>query len=633
MGNIRILPTETANRIAAGEVVERPASAVKELVENAIDAGAKKITVKIENGGRKLIQVIDDGHGMDQEDAMLALEAHATSKIQDFFDIDRIQTLGFRGEALPSIAGVSRFRLQTRTKEATAGTEVTVDTGAIRDVRECGCPTGTCVTVRHLFANLPARRKFLRSVATEQGHIQEMILLQALSHPEIGFELFLDQTPALRVTPAKDLSTRMRMLLGKEIGEAMIEVDYQEDNVSIHGFVGRPGITRSSRREQRFFVNGRPASADPLYFAVRDAYHTLVMKGRYPPVVLYLQLPPEEVDVNVHPTKREIRFRDGRRVGRLTAAAVRRALRELTSDMVAPSRFPEDTYKGFSAGPSESGAPSSTAFSSKDHAPSEAKTDSPAASTPPSPEHTGMPVDNSLKSEQTAAGRQESQQTESPETLPFINSGGDPDRITTSASAFSHSRLRDLRVIGIFRKLYLLAEGPDGLVLIDHHAAHERVLYEKILAQAKSEALNSQSLLLPVSLEFSPADASMLNRNLKTFRRLGFQIEPFGGGAFLISGVPPHLPKENIAGMMRDLLDELQTSSSVSNIRLDEQRIAQAACKHAVRAEEKLNQEEIQKLLSDLVQTEMPYTCPHGRPVMINLPHSEIEKRFGRRQS
>ncbi len=621
MSKIRILPTETANRIAAGEVVERPASVVKELVENAIDAEAGKIVVKTENGGRKLIQVTDDGCGMDYDDAMLALEAHATSKIQDFFDIDRIQTLGFRGEALPSIAGVSRFRLQTRPPEATAGTEIVVDSGTVRDVRECGCPPGTTVTVRNLFSNLPARRKFLRTAATEQGHIQEMILLQALAHPKVGFELTFDNQPVLRVPPGSDLPTRLQMLLGRETGKAMIRVDYQEDDVSVRGYAGRPGMTRSSRREQRFFVNSRPAAADPVFFAVRDAYHTLVMKGRYPPVVLYLEVAPEEVDVNVHPTKREIRFRDGRRIGRIVAAAIRRALRELTGDMVPSAPSPPAT-----SAHRQSSTPAETEDISQTPP---TRPDGPREHTDSNRENTAADTGEQAKSNTPAVGAESRIE---PVPLPFENALGAKCEAGTSPSAASHSLLPDLSIIGTMQNLYLLAESEDGLILIDHHAAHERVLYEKLLHQIESESSPSQPLLLPVNLEFSPADAALLRNNLDAFSKLGFQVEPFGGSSFLVSGVPGHLPRENIEGMMRDLLEELQTAGSTGAGRLDEQRIAQAACKHAAKAADSLAEAEIGRLLEDLAKTEMPYTCPHGRPVMINIPQTEIEKRFGRRQ-
>ncbi len=616
MSKIRVLPSETANRIAAGEVVERPASVVKELVENSIDAEAERIVVRIENGGRKSIQVTDDGCGMDGDDALLALEAHATSKIGDGFDIDRIHTLGFRGEALPSIAGVSRFRLQTRPAEAAAGCEVVVEGGVIREVRECGCPPGTAVTVRNLFYNLPARRKFLRAASTEQGHIQEIVLLQALARPEIGFELWIDGQAALRAPAGRDRRTRLAMLLGRQTAEAMLEVEHGEDGVSVSGYIARPGLTRSNRREQRMFVNGRPASADPLFFAVRDAYHTLVMKGRYPPVVLYLELPAEEVDVNVHPTKREVRFRDGLRVGRMVGAALRKALRGLTGEMVGRARRPSPfsppvevpRQPGFEEAPGGGGRVDVAAVWPSERSAETATEGGAVEFEPGSGDRAEAPAD--FDSADLSSGRTGS---------------------STSPSVASPDLIRRLRVIGTLRHLYLVAESDSGLVLIDHHAAHERILYEKLLRAASARRERTQPLLMPVSLDFSPADAALLERNLEAFRGLGFQIEPFGGGSFIVGGVPASLRRENIEGLMRDLFEELRATGTTGAARLDQERLAQAACKQAVRAEDRLDQAEIERLLADLAATEMPYTCPHGRPVMINLSYSEIERRFGRR--
>jgi DNA mismatch repair protein MutL len=607
MSSIRILPEEISNRIAAGEVVERPASVVKELVENAIDAAATQIRVETQLGGRRLIQVTDNGCGMDADDALLCLEAHATSKIVELYDIDRIQTLGFRGEALPSIAAVSRFDLQTRQADAVAGTAVRVEGGVLRGVEECGCAPGTSVTVRNLFFNLPARRKFLRQPATEDQHIQDMVLLHALGHPDRAFELVMNGQRVLQVTAGTDIGTRIAMLLGRDVFAAMIPVEYSESGIDIHGFVARPGMTRSNRREQRTFVNGRPAEADALYFGIRDAYHTLVLKGRYPPVVLFITLPADQVDVNVHPTKREVRFRDNRLVGQVVAAAVRHALRALASGVqdlprppdarpqperiiAPPVQVPLTSWPA--AAPARPAAPLPTW---------EIPAATPHAELAPAPSGPALPA-----------------------TGAAVPAGPSP-------SAATRPEIQQLRVIGVFANLYLVAESPAGLVLIDQHAAHERVLFEKLLASARSEDGASQPLLLPVTVELAPADAALLRRSQEYFVRVGFRLDPFGGNTFLITAIPPHFPQENLAGMLRDILDELQENPAGSP-RPDEVRVAQAACKHAVRSEDSLTQAEVQKLLEALAETEMPYTCPHGRPVMINIPHAELEKRFGRRK-
>ncbi|MBP5301163.1 MAG: DNA mismatch repair endonuclease MutL, partial [Victivallales bacterium] len=330
MGIIKVLPAEVAGRIAAGEVIERPASVIKELVENSIDAGATRIRVVTEQGGQKLIQVVDNGKGMDREDAIMCLAAHATSKISREGDVGQIATLGFRGEALPSISSVSRFELQTRQAEQLTGTEVIVNNGVIQDVRDCGCAPGTSIKVAWLFGNLPARRKFLKGPATEDDHIQEMLLLLALSRPEIAFELLQNGRSVIRVPANGDLGQRIQLLLGKDAFAAMLPVDYAEDGVRVRGFISKPGFTRSSRRDQRVVVNGRAASAETVFFAIREAYGNLVMKGRYPGVVLYIDLAPDRVDVNVNPAKREVRFREPMRVARVVGTALRAALRGLS---------------------------------------------------------------------------------------------------------------------------------------------------------------------------------------------------------------------------------------------------------------------------------------------------------------
>ncbi len=630
MSIIRVLPDELANRIAAGEVIERPASVVKELVENAVDAGARRIVVHARNGGRTLIQVQDDGGGMDRDDALLCLEPHATSKIREAADIDRITTLGFRGEALPSIASVSRFNLQTRQPQDLNGHEVSVEGGTMRDFRECGCAPGTSVRVAQLFYNVPGRRKFLRSPATENEHIQETVLLQALAHPEVAFELILDDQPTLQSGAAADPLRRAGMLLGRETADAMLPVDYTEDGIRIHGLTARPGLTRSSRREQRFFVNGRPASAEGLFYAVREAYHTLVMKGRYPPLVLYVELPPDRVDVNVHPAKREVRFREPQLVAQLVAAAVRRALRGLAGETVAqpalpavardtagtpaPSRQPAPF--AFTPAPEQAPLPFPTPFpplhSPRPPAPAEPTTTPPLSPTDHRPQTTDhLP----LPTPQTTGHR--------PQTSP--SSSG------TSPSTATREQIRGLRILGVLGTLYLVAESADGLVLLDQHAAHERILFERLLAAARAKAPESQPLLLPVSLDLAPADATLLRRSLEHFQALGFGLDTFGGNSFLITAVPAGFPGDNLGGLLRDILDELRQSSAGNAPHPDELRIAQAACKHAVKAEDPLRPVEIDKLLEDLAAAEMPYTCPHGRPVMITLPHSEIERRFGRR--
>ena len=322
MGNIHIMPPDVVGRIAAGEVVERPASVLKELVENSIDARATTIRINVEQGGHKLVQVIDNGCGMDRADALLCLEAHATSKISCNGDVGHIATLGFRGEAIPSIASVSRFDLQTRRAEDAVGTEVVVDYGIIRDQRDCGCAPGTNIRVQQLFGNLPARRKFLKGPETEEGYIEEMVRLLALARPEVTISLFLNGREAMRSNATNDIGQRVASILGRDTFASMLPVEYSENEVKVRGYVTTPGFTRSSKRDQRIIINGRAASADTVYFAIRDSYDSLVMKGRYPGAVLYIDLPADRVDVNVHPTKREVRFREMREIGNIVSGKI-----------------------------------------------------------------------------------------------------------------------------------------------------------------------------------------------------------------------------------------------------------------------------------------------------------------------
>ncbi len=659
MSIIRILPDEIANRIAAGEVIERPASVVKELVENSIDAGARRIVIHARQGGRSLIQVMDDGSGMDRDDALLCLEPHATSKIREPGDIEHITTLGFRGEALPSIASVSRFQLQTRRPEELSGFEVNVEGGALRDCRECGCAPGTSIRVHQLFFNLPGRRKFLKGAATESEHIQETVLLQALAHPGTAFELLLDEQPALQVSAATDPGARVAMLLGRDVYAAMIPVDYEENGIRITGFVARPGLTRSSRREQRFFVNGRPAMSDSMYFGVRDAYHTLVMKGRYPPLVLYVEIAPDRVDVNVHPAKREVRFREDALVGQITSAAVRRALRGLAGMPAAGAGTgvtvgqydgrPVEPVDSSAAGASTATPPHrhTTTPVSRNRPPEQVPLPFPAPASfenrrpPPAARAEPVPyftrpaagvdkVDGMDNVDGTAPAAPTAPPAGFSTATPPHRHTVTPASSGTSPSSATRAEIRSLRVLGVLSTLYLVAEGAGGLVVVDQHAAHERILFERLLRMAESNAPESQPLLMPSSVELSPADAALLRRNLEHFNRLGFGLDTFGGNAFLVTAVPVRFPHENLAGLLRDILDDLRQAAA-GTPRPDEVRIAQAACKHAVKENDPLDSTEIAKLLADLAECEMPYTCPHGRPTMITVPHGEIERRFGRR--
>ncbi len=602
MSIIRILPEEISNRIAAGEVVERPASIVKELVENSLDAGATRVLVTVERGGHSLVRVVDDGCGMDAEDALLCLEAHATSKIRETADIERIGTLGFRGEALPSIASVTHFRLETRLHDAPAGTLVVVDGGEVRQVEATGCAPGTAISARNLFFNMPARRKFLRTVQTEESHLQEMVLTQALAHPEVAFELYFDGRQVLAVQSGSDLRTRATLLLGKDLMQGMLAVQHEEAGIRVHGFVARPGLTRTTRREQRTFVNGRAVEAQQLYQSIRDAYHTLVMKGRYPPVLLFLELGTDRVDINVHPAKREVRFREVRLIGDVVANAVRQALRHVA------------TGREYSPGPTGNRPEFVLA--------------PPPAPPPAPPRQQELPDIRGAVPRQVAptAPAAESQSVPPPPGPVVI--AAPPEEEIRQPEASPSVGLADLRILGHLNQQYLVAEGPVGLVLIDKQAAHERILFEQFLRRAGAQPAERQGLLIPVTVDLSPTDAATLTESLEEFGAMGFDIESFGQNTFIVRAVPPQFPQRNIRGLLRDMLDDLRENSPARK-RIDQRLLAGAACRAAVRARTELKEEEISHLLQELSQTELPYTCPRGKPTMINFSFQELNKRFG----
>ncbi len=628
MSIIRVLSAEVAGRIAAGEVVERPASVVKELVENSIDAGATRIRIAAEQGGQRLIQVTDNGCGMDRDDAIMCFEAHATSKISTEADVGQIKSLGFRGEAIPSISSVSRFILQTRRKEDDVGTEIVVDNGAIRDVQDCGCAPGTNIKVAHLFGNLPARRKFLKGPDTEDGHIEEMVLQLALARPDISFSLVLNNREVIRASATSDLGARILMLLGKDVYEAMLPVNYREDDISVRGFISKPGFTRTSRRDQRTIVNGRTATADTVYFAIRDAYDTLVIKGRYPSTVLYIDLPADRVDVNVHPTKREVRFRDPRQVGGVIAAAIRAALRQLQggedSTMMPPpvQLPPAEPVVELPPSPVVKSQPvenKPSAVLTKTALPSSTTTVPPVAAAPfplptaqpfkPEPQQISLPLPDRPASVNPPASPPK------PDDTPVQP----PQRPV-------NSDLASLRVCGRLGNRHLLAESANGLVIIDLRAAHQRILFEKLLANLKTQKIPQQPLLIPVTVNLGQEEARFLNSQAKHFQSLGFTIEHFGGNAFIVTAVPSSYPNQDIAQTLRDIIDDLRQSRT-TNVQ-SAIHIAQAACRHAISLKANLTEKEVSQLISDLAHATMPYADPNGNPTMIHITYSELEKRF-----
>ena len=596
MGNIHIMSSELVSRIAAGEVVERPASVVKELVENSIDAGATTIRINVEQGGRKLIQVVDNGCGMDRTDAMMCLETHATSKLTISGDVGQISTLGFRGEALPSIAAVSRFILQTRREEDTVGTEVVVDYGQIRDARDCGCAPGTNIRVSQLFANLPARQKFMRGPETEDGYIEEIVRLLALARPDIAFALYTNTRETLRVNAVNNIGMRVASILGRENFAAMLPIDYTEDDVHVTGFITNPGYTRSSRREQRAIVNGRAASSDTIFFAIREAFDTLVMKGRYPGAVIYITLPPDRVDVNVHPTKREVRFRDQRQISLILGAALRKALRNMAGGQ-------EISLNDLSQSPQQHTAQQPQAMPIQ----------MPPAPPPVQPPHIPTPANIQMPLSMPTA----------PQPLPTP-----PAEATLPEPRPSGGRaaLKCLKYRGLLSSHYALAESDNGLVVVNLKAAHQRIVFERLLQGLNAKSVPQQQLLIPITINLSVDDARFIRSEKQRFEQLGFSLEPFGGNAFLLTALPAAMPDNNMEQVIRDMIDDLRKSPITS--RQNAVHLAQVACRHAIFAKDMVSDADATNIINDLIATEMPYACPNGHPTMVHITYAELAKRF-----
>ena len=609
MSRIRLLPEILASQVAAGEVVERPASVVKELVENSIDAGARKIEVIIRRGGISLVRVVDDGCGMDRDDALLSLERHATSKIRTSADLAAIATLGFRGEALPSIASVSRFRLTTREAEAIAGTEIIVAGGRIETVRDGGEAPGTQVEVRSIFYNLPARRKFLRSENTESRNIEHQLHLQAIGHPQIAFVFLRDERVVFQLPAAATLLERIRDLHGRELVERLLAVEEApaSGKIRLRGLIGQAGMSRPSRAQQLVFVNGRAIESPVLTAALREGYHTALMKGQFPVTFLFLDLDPAAVDVNVHPAKREVRFRD--------PAAVREAVVETIRKTLESGR--RDWERQFQKPPGTESAPESAAGPTI--LPGPAGPESGRSGLPNGP---GDWVDHPY-----VVPRPQFE----PASRPVI-----PSEVAGSAPADERIDIgvagQQFQIIGILNKLYVLMENQDGLVLVDQHAAHERILFEELRRRMEEQGVPSQRLLLAQTFELAPRDAEWVERNAATLQKMGIGIEAFGQNAFKIDSLPAFLDVSDPVAFMRKVIDGLKSASNGSSpLRLGEEMIAKTVCRHAVKANDPLGYLEVEKLIRDLLECDLPYCCPHGRPTMIQISLSELEKKFGRK--
>jgi DNA mismatch repair protein MutL len=584
---IRILPDELASQIAAGEVVERPASVVKELIENALDAETKHITITVEGAGKRLIEVSDNGSGIHPDELPLAVARHATSKLSTADDLFKIATLGFRGEALASIGSVSHLTITSRPRSEEMGYKLIVDGGKAKTPQRIGVPAGTVVRVEDLFFNVPARRKFLKTDRTERRYITTLVTKYALAYPHIRFHLKQENRQVLQTSGNADRREVLASSFGVEIAKQMIEVLFVDDDLEITGFTSPITLTRSNRREINFYINGRPIQDSALTTAVIQAYHTMLMVGRYPMVVLFLEMPIDRVDVNVHPTKAEVRFRKPDEVFRGVGRAVRRAL-------LAHTPVPQVNRYGQDVGWSPSWG----------------------QTTP------GMRKNQDPGWEMASTGDLSDSGS--------IHSGETIHPEVGIQKEFPSVRIPLLRLVGQVASTFLVAEGPDGLYLIDQHAAHERVLFEKFMSQ-KADKIPSQNLLEPVTVELPPQSVDLLEDQLDILINLGFQIEIFGRGSFIVRAVPTLLSEMDPAAALRVLVEDFEEDESPLSEELEGKIIARVCKKAAVKSGQLLSREEQTALLRNLETCQFPRTCPHGRPTMIHLSVDLLERQFGRR--
>jgi DNA mismatch repair protein MutL len=571
MGTVKVLPNKMINLIAAGEVVDRPYSVVKELLENSIDAGANHIGVEIKGDGRQLIRVIDDGCGMSEEDAKLAFERYATSKVDTPDDLDNINTMGFRGEALPAIAGVSEVDLVTRSAGDDFATRVVVRGGSIEEVTRASREPGSTISVTNLFYNAPARAKFLKTRATEVRHITRTFATHAMSHHWISMKLIRDRKTVLSLPAVDSVEERMGGILGKNFGENSIPVDFADEYIHLCGFLSRPEDARATRGQTSIFINRRPVDSRLLFGAIRDAYGTLLKNSRYPTGVILIEISPREVDFNVHPAKREVKFRREREVRQFVYHAVQSAL--TTRRMIPPiiTRPPKEMRPAIRR---------------------------------PAPRE---PVN--LKSNQ-GIFVSEARPTYTPE----------PREAPTAA----------VSAIVQLKNSYILAQSAEEFYLIDQHAAHERVLYEEVKARLDGKDPTSQKLLFPETVEVSPEEEEFIDEHIDQIRQVGFDVRKFGDRTYVVEAVPALLREGARNALLAEIVDEVIELRSQSE---DIKHViaASVACKAALKAGDRLNDEEVDSLIKRLFETRMPFACPHGRPTMIRLSWEEIERRFLRR--
>ncbi len=598
---VKILSEQLANKIAAGEVVERPASVIKELVENSLDAGGKDIIVEIEDGGKRLIRVTDNGQGMSREDALLSMERHATSKISMDTDLFNLQTLGFRGEALPSIASVSRFTLATRERGSLEGCEMYAEGGRIRDVKSCGMAEGTVVSVRNLFFNTPARLKFMKSRETESGHIGEFMYRLALSRADVRFTYICDGKQVFRFLPG-GIADRVSAVLGRNVASQLFPLNADGDGVSIKGLMGGPAVSRSTPSHIYTYINGRYIRDRVVQHAIMQGYRNVLERGRYPVLVLFLTIPVEDVDVNVHPTKHEVRFREQSRIHAAIQHGVETLLRGtpwLQKESVQLLR------------------PSVTASTPSGQSRVEEVKESLLRY---AMRQDGLPLVPSPPRERMG---------ESPKQ--FVGNIACDSQPITGEQPQEGGYFTSLHVIGQFRGAYIVCEDGSDLLLIDQHAAHERVVFQELKRTMAGGRLESQNLLFPETIEFSPSESAAVRERCAELGNLAFDLENFGGNTWLLKGIPLLLSGSDYKQALRDTVEELcSMGRSKAFAEMVDDILATIACHSVVRGQRQLSSPEIRRLLERMDATDFAASCPHGRPVIARIAQRDIEKLFKR---
>ncbi len=578
MQKIHILDEATINKIAAGEVIERPASVVKELIENSIDAEASDIRIEVIQGGKKLIRITDNGCGMSKEDAALSFVKHSTSKISRSEDIENVMTMGFRGEALSSITAVAKVEIITKTKDDLAGTKVTVHGGKLESISETGAADGTTITVEELFYNTPARKKYLKSDTTELAHITDIVTKNALGHNDISFTLLHNGNEILR-SPASELRDTIIHIYGQEVARAMVAVDFDSRFAKVTGFVSKPAVTRGSIDSQSFYINNRSVGSRALSYALRDGYGTLIPKGRFPIAVLKISIDTKEVDVNVHPTKNQVRLSHEREVSDAVSEAVKSAL---SDENLVPA--------------------------------------------------IKIPVKQSLLYEQASQSQSPAIIREEPV---FKYPAKDTERRLRQTERYITDDLKiktdeapHVKILGQVGSLYVIAETTDGLVIIDQHAAHERVLFEQVRESKRSD---SQELIVPINLELEPREKALMKESIPYLEEFGFRISEFGPDTFAVTAVPEVLGKLEDPGLVHDIMADILSEGKIKDDTGIFERITRSiACRGAIKAGADCSSDQMESLIEQLFKTGNPYTCPHGRPTMISFNRQELDKLFKR---